>query len=103
MVIVRKTRLTFRNTVVYSAWTKSAADGTHHTITSFVGVQGVWGKLGTENIPAAIDTMPTGMERSAAVRAWRTARQAAARAAILAQHPEAAAGIADGAEIEMTL
>jgi hypothetical protein len=94
-IVIQKTRIIGTKIVAYSAWTPSSYTGRHQTVTSIDGV--CHGKVGTERIPAEIDALPVyTQERADAVLAWYAAQREIAYAAILAAHPEAAAGQRDG-------
>jgi hypothetical protein len=95
-MLVRRHTIIGTNIHIYRVW---APRNGHGTITT---INGAWmGRVGTEALPAALDALPYGAERCAAVRAWQQAQYDAAYAAILAAHPEAAAGRRDMGEIEV--
>jgi hypothetical protein len=69
----------------------------HSTITSF---DGAWyGQIGTERLPAELETLPCGDERYAAVKNWQAAKYARAYALILQAFPEMEGGRYDMGDI----
>ena len=73
-------RIMGTSTTVYEAYEPSSVAGNHSTITM---IDGEWyGKIATRRLPADINAMPIGPERSAAVDAFHKARYAEAYAAI---------------------
>ncbi len=80
MIKVTGQRIMGTSTTVYEAYEPSSVAGNHSTITT---IDGEWfGKIATRRLPAEINAMPIGLERSAAVDAFHKARYAEAYAAI---------------------
>lgn len=80
MIKVTGTRISGTNTTVYEAYEPSSVAGNHSTITM---IDGEWfGKIATRRLPADINAIPVGPERSAAVHAFHETRYAEAYAAI---------------------
>ena len=93
-IIVQKYRIIGTNTVCYSAWEPSSYTGPHHTLTTIDGK--VYGQVSTLRIPPEIDALPCGWDRSDACARWYADQYERSYAAIVAAHPEAAAGVRDG-------
>ena len=85
---ITKTRIIGATSDVYAVWEPSSIMGNHHEITSF---NAQWyGRIGTRNISAEVDTLPPGSERFAAVRQHYQNQYEEAYAAILSKYPELA-------------
>ena len=77
-------RIMGTSTTVYEAYEPSSVMGNHSSSHSTITmIDGEWyGKIATRRLPADINAMPIGPERSAAVDAFHKARYAEAYAAI---------------------
>jgi hypothetical protein len=89
-VRIEEIRYPGSGTVELSVWEPS---GLFQHSTFFTDALGVHGRIGTRPLPQDIEDMRGGSpERLAAVAAWNEAENREAWLAIVAQHPEAAAG-----------
>ena len=84
--MVHRTPILCSTTVVFSVWERGTLCTTHSSITS--DEQGWLGRLGTRRLPAELEALPAGDERSTRVRAFHAEQYEAAYAAIVAEYGE---------------
>ena len=93
------------NVTVYEAWEPSTLIDGFPSHTTLRRVEGVWyGAIPSRTLPAYVEQMPPGEERTVSAAYWRTSNEIAAVNAILAVHPDLPARggqVKDGA-VEVT-